>query len=338
MPDAIEPADAGRVVTRRAEHARQNYDGIVLTCRAAVGDTEPLVYLAHYTRGVFDFAVSAAGRGAPQPEDHDRLDRSGRQLNLAVARLEKVCGTLDSGALIRVVLQGEHAALFHYLKVDGQSIFGWARGESVEPIRAADLRIFDVVETAVGGLGLQSINWGGFRTRAAQASAELAAGARGAADAPPVEPAAKPHLVSRIRERADEEIARRASDALSVKALHYLGLFREGEPVFCVDILDAADLAQFFQKTSPEGRRDGYAAVARQLRLQENRLEQVLGTVDGGRVMRLVLDVALGAIYVTPLRDGGILLGVTLEQRLVDDADAAFGRLSGRVGGRWPQC
>ena len=100
-------------------------------------------------------------------------------------------------------------------------------------------------------------------------------------------------------------------------------------------MLDDADLRHFFHETSPEERRDGYLKIGRQLEWLGHRLGPQLRTMEGGTVIRTVVDVERGALYHYWVDRGRYLIGVTLDQRKVDIADDKLARLVDMIRGHF---
>jgi len=138
--------------------------------------------------------------------------------------------------------------------------------------------------------------------------------------------------VTRMHNRQAPPLGRAVEQALErclgLRHLHFAGIYEQGAMIAAADILDDPDLVDFFQRVSPDSRRGNYENVARQVWMQtEMMLNRMLRQAGAGRMYRLVLDVARGAIYVAHLGSGRHLLAVTLDQRLVEDADDRFSAL-----------
>jgi hypothetical protein len=326
MSDTIEPIPAaGRYELRRAEHAREAYDAGITACDEAVGDA--LQYVAHLTSGIFDFALETpaargAGHGAPAA-----YDRAGQQLSLTVAQLDAACQPLDSGPLIRVVVHGDTGALFQYLKFSGQNFFGIVLDGAEEAVERADRQMTQLAESAVSRLGAPSLNWGGFASRGEPA----ALGGTSSTETADVSPIV-PYFSLTGSYAAEDLRAQACAAALDPGDLHYAGIYRRGQPVAAADIFDHPSLAVFFQRVTPELRRSGYAELMRQVQLQNRRFLQILEAVGSRRLVRLVLDVARGAIFVMPIDEDYSLIGLTLTQSRVETAERRFRALYNNIG------
>lgn len=306
---------------RRAEHAGGAYDADISECRTIVSAREGLDYIAHVTCGVFDFAIEAADTRAAT----DAFDRAGRQLSLVAAQLDTACEPLDSGPLIRVVLQGGNGAMFQMLKVAGQNFFGLTLDGTPGTVDLADRQLAQLAESAARRIGAASLKWGGFRGAEHAGSGELWLPGLGA-------PAIAPFVTGQDSTVTDS--AREACrHALHRADLHYVAVYRLGQPSWCADIFDDPALAPFFQRVKPADRRQGYVRLIRHVTLQARRFGHLLRLVRSDSLVRLVLDVARGAIYVLPLNEDDYLVGVTLNQGRVEQADQKIRALHGQL---WP--
>jgi hypothetical protein len=330
MSETIDTArNTPRAVLHCAEHANPSaYEDDIETCEKAL-QPGGLAYIGHYTSGIFDFSVSLpnVAAGGSDPKGRQRmLERAGRQLGFLTVSLDATCQPLDSGPIIRMVVQGNTGTLFNYLKVPGQSLFGVAFGDD-GPARLADVQMAAMAGGVAERMGVQTLDWGGFLRR--QRSRE-----ENAATAPDPIPAAAevaPHLWPSGTGVVRDWRSALCRNALSPRHLHYAGIFRNGAPLFFADILHDRALAHFFQRVTHEGRRRGYLEVARQVELHLDRLSRMLEVVGSSSLVRLVIDVAQGAIYFLPLGDGEWVVGVTLNQSRVDDADHAVCQLAAQI-------
>jgi hypothetical protein len=313
-----ESAESGTRL-RRADHAGAAYDADIAECRKVLSERGPgLVYVAHVTSGILDFALDVPGPwpGAEAEDMTEARERAGRQLSLSAAQLDSACEPLDSGTLIRLVIQGENGALFQVLKVAGQSFFGLTLDGTPVTVDRADRQLARLAESAARRVGATSLLWGGFRNR--EDSGELW---RPYEAESPAQARRAPYASAPIESSVTGSVTDVCRDALHRDDLHFIGIFRHGEPAWCADVLDDASLAPFFQRVTPESRRRGYDRVIRVVNMHIRRFSQLLTLVRSHQLVRLVLDVARGAIYVFPLNDDEQLVGVTLIQSRVEQAD-----------------
>ena len=124
-----------------------------------------------------------------------------------------------------------------------------------------------------------------------------------------------------MRAALSNSVAQACREALHRDDLHYLGVFRRGQLTWRVDIFDDPALAPFFQRVTPWSRRRNYDRLIRQVNLQVRRFRHLLALVSSHQLIRLVLDVAHGAIYVLPLSGDEYLVGVTLTRSQAEQAD-----------------
>jgi hypothetical protein len=113
--------------------------------------------------------------------------------------------------------------------------------------------------------------------------------------------------------------------------LHYVAYYtREGECVFYVDCLDDDTMAHYDVPDTPDRRRQ-YEQQGRHLRHVATRLDRRFTGLESGPIVRLVVDVKKGALFLYILEAEGFLVGVTLDQRQVDLADQKLSELANRI-------
>ncbi|GAA3468005.1 hypothetical protein [Nonomuraea roseola] len=122
---------------------------------------------------------------------------------------------------------------------------------------------------------------------------------------------------------------------LDQEDLHFVGYFTGDRCVFYTDVLDDADLAHFFHDTSQEERRRVYLEAGQQLQWLTTRLDRQLARIESGILIRTVLDVERGALYLYWIDSGRYLVGVTLDQRKVDVADDKMAKLVDTIRGHF---
>jgi hypothetical protein len=107
-----------------------------------------------------------------------------------------------------------------------------------------------------------------------------------------------------------------------VEDLHFVAYYVGGRCMFMVDVLDNAALNRFFQDTERQARRAQYERHGRQIIWLVGALDRSFKRIQGGMLIRTVLDVQYGALYHFPIAVGVDLVGVTLIQERVPEADA----------------
>ena len=118
--------------------------------------------------------------------------------------------------------------------------------------------------------------------------------------------------------------------ALDVAHLHYVGWVKNRDVVYAADVLDAPALHRFFPDIAitPAVRREFYGRLARLLSRMFPELTGWIEPVAGDPLHRLVLDVEEGAVYYYRQEPGQFLIGVTLNQERVHQADDAMAKLT----------
>ena len=307
------PAGGSEVHVSLADYvsdANEAYKRDIVDCREVVARGAGLDYVAHLTAGNWDFSVQKADSELPSKD----LDQACRQLGLMVARIDATADQLDSGPLIRVVVQGNGGALFYVLKVAGQNFFAATGNGARESVDRVDRELAGLADRAAGRVGAPSMLWGGYRKRGQTGDQRLFGVSKPTAEYP--EPERR-----RGRKTVNEVTAGRCIRALDHNNIHFLAVYWRDAPLWRADLFDDTALAPLFQRATPSGRRNGYDKVLQQVMLQRGRLTGLLALVRSGRLTRLVLDVARGAIYILPLDNEHYLVGVTLLQDRVEEGD-----------------
>ena len=138
--------------------------------------------------------------------------------------------------------------------------------------------------------------------------------------------------------RGAEGILSLCTKYLDPADLHFVAYYTgENECLCYVDLLDEDALAPYDIVDVAERRRL-YEQDGRHVRAVIGRLDRRFRTLDSGPLVRVVLDVKKGGIFFYSLDREGYLLGVTLDQSRVDQADAKMSRLANEIlvsrGGR----
>ncbi|MEO3800680.1 hypothetical protein [Nonomuraea sp. B1E8] len=117
--------------------------------------------------------------------------------------------------------------------------------------------------------------------------------------------------------------------------LHFVAFFSPGGCAFYTDVLDDADLQHFFHESTPEERRITYLKLGRQIDWIGQRLDAHLRLLESGTVIRTVLDVERGALFHYWVDHGRYVVGVTLDQRKVGEADDKMAKLVDMIRGHF---
>ncbi len=299
---------------RRAGHAGEAFDADIGACRAVLNKPNGLHYVAHVTHGILDFAMGVPGRWPRGGREADALEGAGRQLGLAVVQLGAACEPLDTGALIRVVLQGENGALFQAVKAADQTFFGLTFDGTPEMVAKADRLLASIAGSAARRIGAAVLRWGAFQHR--EDSGELwgpYAVSVQTGSAP------QPHVMAGEGVGLPSWVTEPSRAALHPDDLHFVGIYQRDTLLWCADVFDAQALSPFFQRVSAPARRRAYGQLVNQVGLQFRRFRQLLALVRSDELVQLVLNVGHGAIYVRPLSGSEYLVAVTLSQSAVDE-------------------
>ena len=120
---------------------------------------------------------------------------------------------------------------------------------------------------------------------------------------------------------ASERLINLCRSYLDTVDLHFVAFFtKDGDCQFYVDVLDDHDMSTKARGDTSDRRRD-YIRHGRHIRFVTTELDQRLRGLNTGKLVRTVLDVEQGALFLYDLSDVGFLLGVTLDQAEVDPAD-----------------
>ena len=101
-----------------------------------------------------------------------------------------------------------------------------------------------------------------------------------------------------------------------------------GNVVSATDCLDAPAIRHLFTQMTPEARRRNYFELAKRFKVLAEELGQLMRAAVNGRLVRIVLDVEQGAIFSYRLPGKSYMVGVTLVQSQVGDADQRMAKLA----------
>ncbi|POX48913.1 hypothetical protein C3489_26100 [Streptomyces sp. Ru71] len=311
-----------RTSTLHQPHWTATRHGVITEmCEQTVAATPAIRSLSHFSNGILDFAVLRAPL-APlsslviEPGDEETGESlPGSRLLLCTQDLGLVLRPLGTGELMRTVAEGPRGGLWGGRARPGEYLAAVTdAGDGMPDADAAMNRLVTRIRTEVHSL-----------------PDELLGG----------DPVAKPHLTSipapegpRIdfgtAAAADtgyeERLRHLWRSHINPTDLHYAGYYRNWTLVCVGDVFDAPELGPRFIDVSVRTRRTAYRDLSRGLRGHVVRLTDALGLVAPsapGRAPldRLVLDVQEGAVYVHWMSPQSFLLGVTLDQRQVGNAE-----------------
>ncbi|MBB5959186.1 hypothetical protein FHS29_005806 [Saccharothrix tamanrassetensis] len=308
-----------------AEHLGPEFDTTRHACRAAIVKSPALHYLAHYSNGVFDFGVDALGEPPTAPDAlpggtrREELKRLGRHLTFQATALDRALQEARTGRLIRTVLHTEEGALFCDSVVPTEHVVGLVLDHAGAgplfghpAVDEADRAVAELATALRADLSLGSLNPGGWATFGAP---------RPLTGTEPGEP----HVTVAVGAPAS------CADAVRAQDLHLVAHVAGGEVQTMADRFDDPALGPFFKQITVDARRRFYLGFARELGGLATRLNRAVRPVVGGLLVRAVLDVEMGAIYYYRLGPGEYVVGVTIDQSRVGEADDRMSALAARL-------
>jgi hypothetical protein len=339
-----------------ARHIGDEYSGIMREFRGAVA-IAGAQHIEYYDHGLPTVAVDLLAhpvlaenfRGARTVERTRRdYETIGRQLNHRMTELNAALFGVAGGRIIRTVFAAPDRAVLYFDIDEGQYIVGVSL--TAQALAAADLALSEAAARIRSARGLADPNYGGYRQGGYYQSppeppAAGAVDARPRGDAgeaageaahvfaslprPSAPVFANPWAAlihrrwSPLHDAREELFQAQAANILQPADLQYIALVREGR-VSAADVLDHGDLNEFFVGPGRTARRDAFAQVGAEFLVLSDLLDGLLRSVLNRRLTRTVLDVEKGALYFHRISRDEVLLGVTVDQRRVADADRRF--------------
>ncbi|MEV4257631.1 hypothetical protein AB0J52_31110 [Spirillospora sp. NPDC049652] len=276
-------------------------------------------HLAKYNHGVYEFAV---GR-LDEPDRHTRYRGVEEQLAFAMGALDNELAEARTGRLIRMVVHAERGALFA-VSVTPRNyvlgiVFGLASAAAGGPplslprvplVRDADRVACRLTDLLRHQIGLPPQNPGGWDTFEE------------------VLPETTRPLPGLMRRERGPGLVARFERALHPVGLIYLAHCRDGVLLESADVLEHGQVARGRSARVPAmAVRAFYDRLAEDLGGHARQLAQTSAQAVRGRVLRIVLDVEQGAVYYYRLSASEYLVGVTVHQAHVCQADEVLGDL-----------
>lgn len=289
------------------------------------GDTAKVVLDASVAPSAGEFALS------PESVSHER---TGRQLYYILEELEPDFTALRTGALIRTVLRVPTGAVLYYLVEPGFHLYGATA--AMDRLDELDARMAE----CVNGLRLPAryspLNYGSWFNDEPWVSKPVAVPSASAPDPLPSPQAslpAAPYVAeNRPAPRAPAPgIEDALRSALDVQGLHYIAYHQSPTTAWGYDIFDHPGLGDFFRVQTPDRRRSRYGRMGQLLPGVTQRMNLSLRAILQGELIQVVLDVEQGAVYFHALPGRRFLMGVTLDQSRVTEADQQVARLGSEL-------
>jgi hypothetical protein len=297
-------------------------------------------HLIKCNRGVCEFEVDVLDDLEPKWQAHGASSRrrplykaTEQQLAFMMTALDRELSHAETGRLIRMVLHAETGALFAMavtpLNYVLATVFGPTASPPGEPplprvalVRDADTFTSGLAEELRDMVGLLPANLGGSFSTVRQAEAP-------STDEPV--PTADRHPASR-RWGATMALVDRLSTLLDPQELIYLAVCQEGRVAGEADLFDHLYVHHARPPNElPQQTRRFYRGLAEECGLYARQLGQIAGQAVRGRLLRIVLDVEQGAIYHYRLGPSEYLVGVTLNQKRVSEADDELGEFVAEI-------
>jgi hypothetical protein len=299
-------------------------------------------HLAKYNRGTYEVAVDVlddaelSGVPGASPDRRDLYQAAGQQLGFMMTALDRELSDAETGRLIRLVLHAEQGALYS-VEVTPRNyvlgiVFGLAAAARGEPpislprcalVRDADMFVSGLANVLRERLGLPNENPGGWLSRLREIEDE------GAEAAPPVPRSrpASPSTWGSLGVHAD-----RLARALDPAEVVYLARCRDAQVLAEADLFEDERVAAARPPgEAPQSTRSYYRRLAEECAVYARQLGQVARQAVRGRMLRVVLDVEQGAVYYYRLGPADYLMGVTLNQSRVSEADETIGDLAAEL-------
>lgn len=283
-------------------------------------------FLSHYTYDVCNFSFAAIDMEKPRRQT---LQRLGRQLGLEATKLDEWLRAPRTGALIRTVLHTEHGVALCVPVVPMQNVVGVgfsevSAGADVALSTMHDIREVDRITSAIAtelrkDVSLNSVNPGGWESRSRQSAR------------PPAQPTGDP-VVRTVDDTTPDDVRTACAAAVRPDDLQFVAYCAGGRLRYSVDHLDHSSLTMFFQQITVARRRAFYQRFSTELQPVVTRLNRVLsGAALPGVLVRAVLDVEQGAVYYYRLAQDAYLVGVTIDQARVSNADDRMAELAVKI-------
>lgn len=322
------------VVEDEAPHLGGEFSWAKDECRNAVLSGQGLHHVAHYSSGVYDFAADVLddlklGPRAQDTRSREELQRLGRQLSFIATGLDRTLQEARTGALIRTVLHTEEGAIYCNSVVPREYVVGVTldRSAATQPdapltmaagIRAADEAASDLATSLRRRISQGSQNPGGWLARTEEPTEQAL---HEEASTPRLDPA-RP-----IDDARTDQVTNACQEAVDPGDLHFVAYCRHGDVALVADHLGHPSLGRFFTQITVDARRKLYTNFSHEFGALARRLNRTIAAL-GGLLVRVVLDVEQGALYYYRLNAGEYVVGVTLDQSQVSQADDRMARLA----------
>jgi hypothetical protein len=223
-----------------------------------------------------------------------------------------------TGALIRTVVHGVRSLVICDSAQPNEHVVGFSHAPTALPTEGIVLSLLPGARNVDERLGRLVTDLREQVSLGSQNPGSWVSAKPGDAELPVVDaPAIQPHVEGTIA----AQVASLFLDRVDPADLQLVAHCCNGQITFLVDQFDHPQLGPYFQEISVIERRLFYQNLCRQFPIIVRKLGRMTASVTGGKVERLVLDVEQGAIYYYRICPGEYLVGVTIVQRQVAEAD-----------------
>ncbi|MFC9292887.1 hypothetical protein ACFTWH_05770 [Streptomyces sp. NPDC057011] len=325
------PAQQRTEILKESHWTPQRHGRITELCQEAVASAgSGIRSLSHYSNGILDFVVCHTDRGplssmvADAGDDLQDESLPGSRLLLCTQDLGGILRPLGTGDLMRTVVANAGGGLWGGRVKPGEFLAGLT--EEAASVEAMDATMNTLVTR--------------LRTEVHRLPDELPGGSLTAApghSTEQVSPRVDFGTATRPGSGDEERLRHLLQGHLNTTDLQYAAYYRDWTLVCVGDVFDAPELGPRFLNVSVRSRRSAYRDLSQRLSGHLSRLTDALHLVappepGGPPVDRLVLDVQEGAVYVTWTSPSEFVVGVTLDQPQVGNADINLNRLARALG------
>ncbi|WP_250289729.1 hypothetical protein [Frankia sp. CiP1_Cm_nod1] len=300
---------------------RSRYHDLVNRCRQHVG-VHRIHHVGHFVNGIPNFSVDIleheelAGHfdaGSSGPANlRATLIQIGRKFNYDIGRVDRNLADMWTGRLMRTIFDVSHFGVYWYWIHGNEYLVGLTLGG--QHVDDADRSMAAIAESILESLGRPPRNYGGFQRGIPRDPARYGDG-----QVTPAVNWSRSSTVGRMERQAAEE----CRFAVHPADLHYVAFFADGRWQFSVDVLDS-ERTKSFGGLDAVDRRGLYQEFGERFQFITSQFDRMLTSIspsEPGRLVRTVLDVEAGALYHHPVALGRYVVGVTLFQDQVAQAD-----------------
>lgn len=273
--------------------------------------------ILHLISGIEQPDSPSGGAGEP----HTRV---ARLVSLLFFEENRALEDVQTGNLLRLVVEGEHGAVYCLAIQRKRHLVGLLTGDgSPEAVDAADRVMVRLVDAVRSGIGLNSQNAAGLATEATEDEAT---------GLPKERVDGRNAPVTMIHgSDTDPWLRDLLLGVVATDSLQWVALVRGREVRVAVDCFADGRMDDYFVLIGQDARRRFYTDLAGSGCLLMNRVSRIVRPVVGGPVRRVVLDVEEGTVVLHRLDAHEHLVGVTLDQERVATVERLLRRVAAAV-------